>query len=213
MIAPVIEMSWGSLGGIIGSVVWNLLPQRYITRLHLNWALFDRHASFSRGTTHIQSSNPAVLPRRKPCSLFRALCPSTHTFLPVNPAYLRGPAFDLYLISNATKSARAVSQTPPLSDIVTTELVPGLSTIPLNASDEVWQEWILANVQPVIHPIGTVSMLPREMGGAVGSDLKLYGTSNVRVVGKFVMRAFVSCGYGISWLMCLDRLIYHPGPA
>lgn len=39
-------------------------------------------------------------------------------------------------------------------------------------------------MQPVIHPIGTVAMLPREMGGAVGSDLKVYGTSNVRVVGE-----------------------------
>lgn len=187
MIAPVVEMSWGSLGEIIGSVIWNLLPQRYATRVHHDWSQFDRHVSFSRGTTHIQSSNPAVLPRRKPCSPSRTLRLSTHTLLPVNPAYLRGPAFDLYLISNATKSARAVSQTPPLSDIVTTELVPGLSSVPLNASDEVWQEWILANVQPVIHPIGTVAMLPREMGGAVGSDLKLYGTSNVRVVGEFVM--------------------------
>lgn len=102
----------------------------------------------------------------------------------VDPAYLRGPVFDLYLISNATKASRSVSQTAPLSDIVTTEFVPGLSSVPLNASDDVWQEWVLANVQPVIHPIGTVAMLPRQMGGAVGSDLKLYGTSNVRVVGE-----------------------------
>ncbi|EIM91756.1 uncharacterized protein STEHIDRAFT_46530, partial [Stereum hirsutum FP-91666 SS1] len=37
------------------------------------------------------------------------------------------------------------------------------------------------------HSIGTVAMLPREMGGAVGSDLKLYGPSNVRVVNSSIM--------------------------
>lgn len=35
-VAPVVEMSWGSLGGIVASVVWNLLPQRYTSRLHLD---------------------------------------------------------------------------------------------------------------------------------------------------------------------------------
>lgn len=153
----------------------------------------------SRGTTHIQSSNPAVLPRRKIHSLSVPPQPSTHALRTVNPAYLRGPAFDLYLISNATKSARSVSQTSPLSDIITTELAPGLSSIPLDASDAVWQEWVLANVQPVIHPIGTVAMLPREMGGVVGSDLKIYGTSNVRVVGKFALRLFIALESEISW--------------
>lgn len=116
----------------------------------------------------------------------------------MNPAYLHGSTFDLYLLSNATKAARSVAQTFPLSSIVSEELSPGLASVPLNASDEVWQDWVLANIQPVKHPLGTVAMLPREMGGAVGSDLKVYGTSNVRVVGKFVTRAFVSCGYGMQ---------------
>lgn len=106
----------------------------------------------------------------------------------MDPAYLRGPAFDLYLFSNATKSARPVSQTAPLCSIITTEIAPGLAVIPLNASNETWQEYVLANVQPTIHPIGTAAMLPREMGGAVGSDLKVYGTGNVRVVGQAASR-------------------------
>lgn len=144
----------------------------------------------------MQASNPAILPRSKhpfPSFIF-FLSTDAHS---VNPAYLRGPSFDLHLLSNATKAARLVSQTAPLSSIVSEELVPGLASVPLNASDEVWQDWVLQNIQPVKHPLGTVAMLPKEMGGAVGSDLKLYGSSNVRVVGKFVTVMFVCFRYGM----------------
>lgn len=37
------------------------------------------------------------------------------------------------------------------------------------------------------HPIGTCSMLPRELGGVVGSDLRVYGTERLRVVDASVM--------------------------
>ena len=34
----------------------------------------------------------------------------------------------------------------------------------------------------VFHPLGTASMLPREDGGVVDPELRVYGTANVRVV-------------------------------
>ena len=40
------------------------------------------------------------------------------------------------------------------------------------------------NYRPVFHPIGTAAMLPRSLGGVVDSNLKVYGTQGVRVVGK-----------------------------
>jgi choline dehydrogenase-like flavoprotein len=45
--------------------------------------------------------------------------------------------------------------------------------------------------QPVYHPIGTASMLPRADGGAVDTAFKLYGTTNVRVVGEQALLAVI----------------------
>lgn len=38
-----------------------------------------------------------------------------------------------------------------------------------------------------IHPTGTASMMARDLGGVVDSDLKVYGTQNVRVVAASVL--------------------------
>lgn len=188
--APVVEVSMGAIEGFVVIVLWNLLPQVSVILSLVTFALrFGSTRASSRGTTHIQSSNAAVLPLGKPPS------PKTYhsysCFLrlhTVNPSFLRGPSFDLQLIANATKSARSIFQTYPLSSLVQSissggEITPGLSAVPLNASDEVWQDHALSALQPTLHPIGTAAMLPKEIGGVVGCDLRVYGTRNVRVVG------------------------------
>lgn len=47
-------------------------------------------------------------------------------------------------------------------------------------------------VEPNYHPIGTASMMSRELGGVVDSEFKVYGTSNVRVVDASVLPLQVS---------------------
>lgn len=41
------------------------------------------------------------------------------------------------------------------------------------------------------HPSGTTAMMPLELGGVVDTDLKVYGTSNVRVVDAGVMPVII----------------------
>lgn len=43
-----------------------------------------------------------------------------------------------------------------------------------------------------LHPLGTCAMMPRLLGGVVDSDLRVYGTKNVRVVDASVMPLQVS---------------------
>ena len=46
---------------------------------------------------------------------------------------------------------------------------------------------ILITVASVHHPIATCSMMVQELGGVVGSDLKVYGTTNLRIVDASVL--------------------------
>jgi choline dehydrogenase-like flavoprotein len=49
------------------------------------------------------------------------------------------------------------------------------------------------------HPVGTASMLPRNKGGVVNGDLKVYGTKNVRVIDASVLPLQI-CGHLTSTL-------------
>lgn len=46
---------------------------------------------------------------------------------------------------------------------------------------------VKSHITTEFHPSGTTAMLPRELGGVVDTDLKVYGTQNLRVVDAGVM--------------------------
>ena len=72
-----------------------------------------------------------------------------------------------------------VYNTSPLRDVVRRQIAPAPED---SATDESLAEYIKNNCGPLYHPLGTLSMLPREHGGVVDPELKVYGTANVRVV-------------------------------
>ncbi|KAG5644240.1 hypothetical protein DXG03_008835 [Asterophora parasitica] len=86
--------------------------------------------------------------------------------------------------TQCNRLARKIFNTSPLREFTVAELVPGLAAIPNGAPDAQWQDYVKNAYSAVLHPIGSVPMLPRKDGGAVGPDLKVYGTANVRVVGE-----------------------------
>ncbi|KAF6752038.1 glucose oxidase [Ephemerocybe angulata] len=113
--------------------------------------------------------------------------------------------FDLDVQVAAARLARRVLTSPPMSSLSTGETIPG-TAVPDNAdrgSDNDWKNWILDNYSAVSHPVGTAAMMRRTLGGVVNAQLKVYDTTNLRVVDASVMPTQISAHlsatlYGIA---------------
>ena len=116
---------------------------------------------FSRGSVHITSSDPAVYPI-------------------VNPNYL-GEAVDLEIFADALLQLQTVARTEPMASLFKRK-----GTVYMPGFHELNETNVRAHVKNTLvseyHPCSTCSMLPRHKGGVVDERLKVYGTSNLRVV-------------------------------
>lgn len=133
-------------------------------------AVFWPLQPFSRGSVHINSTDGTEQPN-------------------IDSRFFEFD-FDGQMAVATAKFTRKVLLTPPLSDFVNiTSLSPSLETIPEDASDEQWLDWVKtkSSFQPNYHHLGTCAMLPKAMGGVVDNDFKVYGTRNVRVVDLSVI--------------------------
>ncbi|EUC34723.1 GMC oxidoreductase [Bipolaris victoriae FI3] len=123
--------------------------------------------SFSRGSTHITSSNPEAYPA-------------------IDPAYFAHP-LDIDLMARSVMHALSFADVEPLKQIFKRDEKGGL-VVPQNASGplprdvEEAKEWVQKNTVTEYHPVGTCAMLPREKGGVVDEELRVYGVQGLRVV-------------------------------
>ena len=163
-----------------------------------HWGLMP----FARGSVHITSRNPLEPPL-------------------IDPNFFVAD-IDLVVQVAIAKLSRSIFYTEPMSTIVQQEIAPGQAVLPLNATYDQWASYVKSagNVYPTVrfgallidacpaqpnsHPIGSASMLSQELGGVVDSKLKVYGTSNVRVVDASVMPFQVS-GHLTSTLYALSE--------
>ncbi|KAF2476504.1 alcohol oxidase [Lindgomyces ingoldianus] len=122
--------------------------------------------SLSRGSVHIESPDPKKHPV-------------------IDPAYYSHP-LDLDLAARGILHAISLTQYEPLHSKMKRDekggliLPPWIPAIPTTLEEA--KEVASSNTVTEYHPIGTCAMLPKEKGGVVDSDCKVYGTSNVRVV-------------------------------
>ncbi|EME77589.1 Non-catalytic module family CDH [Pseudocercospora fijiensis CIRAD86] len=118
----------------------------------------------SRGSCHIAGAN-ADLAAEAP-------------FIDVNWFMLE---WDWEIYIAAGRFVRKLFATQPLANLTTEETQPGYKNLALDASDDEWKDYWSDNFRAGWHGIGTAAMLPRKWGGVVDGNLKVYGTSNVRV--------------------------------
>jgi choline dehydrogenase-like flavoprotein len=134
---------------------------------------------FARGSVHISSSNSSAKPV-------------------IDPRYL-STKFDLEAAKQAAKYLRKMGTTAPFKQLWVDEYDPGLST----ETDAQWEAYVKENVSTFYHPLGTCAMLPKEDGGVVSPELKVYGVKNLRVVDASVIPIMISANiqtavYGIA---------------
>ncbi|KAK1987560.1 GMC oxidoreductase [Colletotrichum cereale] len=146
----------------------------------------------SRGSIHINPSDAAGKPI-------------------INPNYL-AHEHDIEAVIQAIKYCRKIAQTEPMRQIWENEYEPGLDAV---QTDEQWRQFALNTTLSIFHPVGTCSMLPEEDGGVVDADLKVYGTSNLRVVDASVIPLLISAHiqtavYGIAEIAA-ERIIADAG--
>ncbi|KAJ5194869.1 uncharacterized protein N7498_008307 [Penicillium cinerascens] len=129
---------------------------------------------FSRGNIHISSANPTAAAT-------------------IDPKYFMLD-FDLHAQIQAARFIRQLFKTEPFADMAGAETKPGFSTVAANANDQGWSSFIKNNFRSNFHPISTAAMMPKDIGGVVDSSLKVYGTSNIRIVDASVI-PFQVCGH------------------
>ncbi|KAL0938637.1 Glucose oxidase 2 [Colletotrichum truncatum] len=141
------------------------------------WALLP----FARGNIHIANANSSSAK--------------------INPNYFMMD-WDMTEQIGTAKFIRQLYKTAPLSQYFASETKPGLTAIPEDASDNVWSKWVLDNYRSNFHPVGTTAMMSKELGGVVDGNLKVYGTTNVRVVDAGIL-PFQVCGHLVSTLYAI----------
>ncbi|EIW61651.1 GMC oxidoreductase [Trametes versicolor FP-101664 SS1] len=119
--------------------------------------------TFSRGTIHASSKDPAVDAQ-------------------FDPRYF-DEEVDLQVWVEMVKFARSLRNIAPLKDMTTKELNPG----PEVQTDEEIVGWIKKVMSTTWHTASSCSMLPKASGGVVDPHLKVYGTENLRVVDLSVV--------------------------
>lgn len=136
---------------------------------------------FSRGSTHASTMDVFDMPR-------------------LDPNYFAIP-IDMDFQVASLRANRRIFQSSPLHDQLDgDETQPGFHHIPDTADHgdyKRWRDWILGldgtgGFGTVSHQIATCAMAPRNKGGVVDGDFKVYGTNNVRVVDASVLPVLIS---------------------
>lgn len=148
-----------------GTAFYNLV----LTGGTTNGILVDLHP-LSRGTVSIDISDPY---KKEPRVDYRAL---------TNP-------LDAVIMADLVRFTRRYHMENPLTKAwAPTELAPGADT----QTDEQFADYLSETLSPSeFHPVGTCAMMPRELGGVVDEELKVYGVKGLRVVDASTMATLV----------------------
>jgi choline dehydrogenase-like flavoprotein len=131
--------------------------------------------SLSRGTVHINSSDPTVHPT-------------------IDPAYYSHP-LDLDMMARALLHTISFTAVEPLASVLRRDtdgnLILAKCSGSLPKTLEEAKVFVQNNTVTEYHPIGSCAMLPKEKGGVVDEELKVHGVAGLRVVDASIFPTHV----------------------
>ena len=95
--------------------------------------------------------------------------------------FLRNP-LDVVLLREGIRFARRFIKSPSLAVLNPSESAPGTNV----TSDEDLDKYIRGSASTLYHPAGSCKMGPKEEGGVVDGQLKVYGVQGLRIVDQSV---------------------------
>ncbi|KGO43644.1 Glucose-methanol-choline oxidoreductase [Penicillium expansum] len=140
-------------------VLAKTLPENYVSIM-----LLHNHP-FSRGSVHISSGKSEDKPTYDPNLLSHPL--------------------DLEIMARQLQFIDRIADTAPFSTLLKAGKRMPENTTGLSDLDHA-KDIVKDRLYTCFHPAGSCAMLPKEIGGVVDSELKVYGTKNLRVVDASV---------------------------
>lgn len=113
---------------------------------------------------------------------------SAFTSPAINPDYF-SLGYDIDILNNGVQLARRIAAAAPMNTLCITETNPGTS---FAGGSTQLDDWIRDDIGTTYHPIGTCSMLPRDDGGVVDTQLIVYGSANIRVIDSSIIPLHMS---------------------
>ncbi|PQE23131.1 GMC oxidoreductase protein [Rutstroemia sp. NJR-2017a WRK4] len=126
----------------------------------------------SRGSVHIKSSST----------------PLSSSDISIDPNFFSHP-FDLEILARHVQLAEKIAMTEPLSNHIKVDgkRSPGMPKAGGFADITTAKNYVLERTAGAHHWTGSCTMMPRELGGVVDSELRVFGCDNLRVCDASIM--------------------------
>lgn len=112
-----------------------------------------------------------------------ATCSDPHSPPLIDPAYCSNKA-DMQLLLESVRFARKIVNTEPLASLVVASTDPSPEVL---NDDVLLEEYVKKTFETAHHPLGTAAMMPRELGGVVDTELRVYDVGSLRVADASVI--------------------------
>ncbi|KAF8827237.1 hypothetical protein HHX47_DHR5000919 [Lentinula edodes] len=139
---------------------------------------------YTPGPTSINVWAQSVLPLSRGTIRINTTDPSVD---PIADAQYLTTEVDMIVAVAAARKVSSIAVTPPFSDLLIENALAEAGVPQVGAADEEVGQWVLSTYTPGTHPIGSNSMMPKELGGVVSPELLVYGTTNLRIADASII--------------------------